>query len=367
MKKNSKKKLVPEALVIGDPHFRKSAIPEGQKLISAAVQVAKDLEPTFIVVLGDILDTHEVSIIWAYKLACRFLEELSEVAPTYLLIGNHDMADQKKAPTDDHFFGPYRKNWKNIFIVDKPRTVMYGDKSFVMCPYTPPGKLIETLDAGSSSEEGGIADWMFADCIFCHQEFYASMWKGNMSENGDIWEDDYPAVVNGHLHEEQTIGTNIFCPGGPTQKDFDEKPEKYVWKIRFARNEEEDLPFTIEKIDLGLPKKIKIRLNIDEVDTFDTEITKTNIVLLELEGYSEQFKKFRKSKKYAVLSKKLKINFIPLTPEEQEGEDKKVFSTSFDQVLRELIDSKDDYVKKAYREIKGYEDDVIYELEFEEE
>lgn len=345
-----------KCLVIGDPHIRFRAIHEGEELVKSCIQTASELNPNFIVVLGDILDTHETAKVQAYKLAYDFIEGLSKIAHTYLLLGNHDLLHNKAFLDEMHFFHPLKK-YPNVTVVDKPQIVVHGDKSFVMCPYVPPGRFIEALNTLEEKDgENDMAEWMMSDCIFCHQEFFGCMYFGSVSENGDSWEEEYPPVISGHLHEEQTIGSNIFYPGTPRQKDFDESPDKFIWGVTFTP--ERDLPFTIEKLSLGLKKKIVVKLNVNDVETFDMSILETSIVKLELEGFPEQLNKFRKSKLYNKLVRAgVVISKQPLSEDvdddEENIEDEKSVASSFDEVLKELVDSKDEYVRRAYNEIRG--------------
>ena len=78
-------------LVIGDTHFKHNHLKEGAEFVEACVSRARTLAPDFIVCLGDTLDTHNIVHVQPHKLAFKFLEQLSQIAPTYLIIGNHDL------------------------------------------------------------------------------------------------------------------------------------------------------------------------------------------------------------------------------------------------------------------------------------
>ena len=93
-------------LVIGDTHFKQSRIREGEAFVDACIVKVRMYNPEVIICLGDTLDTHHIVRVQPHRLAHRFLLSLSEVAPTYLLIGNHDLINHKQFLSDQHIFNP---------------------------------------------------------------------------------------------------------------------------------------------------------------------------------------------------------------------------------------------------------------------
>ena len=166
-------------LVFGDTHFKPKDYEAGEELISKAYETAEQITPTAIILLGDTMDTHETAKNAPWKQACRFIECLSEIAPVYVLIGNHDLINQSQFLTDNHFFNPLKK-WKNVTIVDTPICVEIGGYNIVLCPYVPPGRFEEALDM--MMELGGCNedfDWREeASCIFGHQEMQGVEYNG---------------------------------------------------------------------------------------------------------------------------------------------------------------------------------------------
>lgn len=376
-------------LVIGDPHFRSKHLLEGEELVEQCVNLAKEIFPSLIVCLGDVLDSHEVARNAPYNLACKFVEQLAEVAPIYVLMGNHDLINQSQFCTPTHFFNPLKK-WENVFIIDKPTVVMSGGKKFVMCPYVPPGRFLEMLSLlEDGDEELGIEegqDWADADCIFAHQEFQgvnssSRIEQGEelISEKGDIWDNEYPPVISGHIHCAQTVGENIFYPGSAMQINFDEDPDKKIWHVKFKStlpsdedgecNDEEDEQLTenisVVKYELDIKGKKEIIYPIEDViDDKDGSITDEIIesatryyIKLKLSGTPEQFKVFRKSKKYSLFTKSgIKVAFIPSSESNfMRGELLKRETTSFEGVLKEIVMSKTQNVQNAYNEIFNIE------------
>ena len=350
------------SLVIGDPHFKASAIHDGIKMIETTVSIAKARAPSFIVILGDILDTHEVVRIEPLNLATFLLEELSKIAPTYLLIGNHDLINNSQFLTNKHAFNSF-KRWKNVFIIDKPTILEIQDSKdedrlFIFCPYTPPGRFHEALDQIITD---GYT-WDLADAIFAHQEFEGCKMNQITSNKGDSWDSDYPTVISGHIHSEQIVGTNIFYPGSPVQHGFGDDSDKRIWLINWEPPSilaEEDpyqnQGFSVEKIDLCLPSKKIMHKTIEEIRELETddsfiEKIKKALYKIELTGPSDQIKAFRQSRFFNKLSEiGVRFAFHLLV----DTVDPIVVKTelSFREVLRDVVSKRSVFVQAEYEDL----------------
>ena len=167
------------------------------------------------------------------------IEQLSQIAPTYVLIGNHDLINHSQFLTDNHIFNPMKK-WPNVFIADTmPQVLQIEDsdgeeRTFVFCPYTPPGRFAEALN---KIVPLGYT-WELADAIFAHQEFEGCKMNQITSEEGDVWDPAFPPVISGHIHDAQTVGENVFYPGSAIQHGFGESAGKRIWFINWEPDEE---------------------------------------------------------------------------------------------------------------------------------
>lgn len=352
------------SLIIGDPHFKVKNITEGLDFVEKTVNVAKSKMPTFIVVLGDILDTHERVHVDAHKLACQFFEQLSQIAPTYILIGNHDLINHMQFLTDNHIFTPLRK-WDNVFIADTMPLVLEIDdatgveRTFVFCPYTPPGRFVDALD--KLTHEG--YNWDLADCIFAHQEFEGCKMDKLTSADGDKWDEAYPCVISGHIHDAQTVGTNVFYTGSAIQQSFGDSSAKRIWFVNWEDNGEtyEDQPFSVEKINLGMKSKILQSLTMDELMAMEDDVGFMNLVKrctvkIKITGASSEFKQFRRSRFFATL-KKIGVVFAYTMIEETMDESELANATrkdvSFHEVFRDVVSKKDDIIRDEYSIVFG--------------
>ena len=169
-------------IIIGDPHFQMSNMDEVKIFIQKCiVYVKKQKENLYaIVVLGDVLHDHERVHSTALNVAVNFLNELAEISPTYVLVGNHDLINNSQFLTQNHWMNALKSN-KNITVVDEVIEEIWEDKTVVLCPYVPNGRFVEALDTGG--------DWREADVIFAHQEIKGVKMGSIVSEHGDEWKE----------------------------------------------------------------------------------------------------------------------------------------------------------------------------------
>jgi len=229
-------------LCIGDPHFKKSNLREAEIMSEKIIEHAKTIKPDFIVCLGDILDTHDLINVSPLKAVTKFLDDLSQIAITYLLIGNHDYINHSQFLTDNHGFNSFKK-WENMHIVDHVIVHDYYGMKFTFCPYTPPGLFLDAL-----IESGEF--WETSECIFAHQEFYGCNFGKTKSIIGDKWDENNPLVISGHIHDHEILGTNVFYTGSIMQHGFTETGKKHLWLFTFESNDEES-KYSYEKLSLG--------------------------------------------------------------------------------------------------------------------
>lgn len=219
-------------LLIGDPHFKVTNALESDQFIEEIYKLVKKIKYDKIIILGDILDTHEKVHIQTLCRAIQFMVGLSDISPTYALIGNHDRVNNDVYLTSEH---PFRalEHKKNLKIVDK----VFLEDSFLFVPYVPTGKFNEALETIDYKKEELKA-------IFAHQEFKNSIFK----DQGDIPPEGV-AIYSGHIHNYTKID-NVTYVGTPYQHSYYDSPEKFVMQLDF----EEEGIFE-EKIRLDIIKK----------------------------------------------------------------------------------------------------------------
>lgn len=257
-----------KALIIGDPHFKVSNVRDTDLMTEAVLKTARSLDLDFIVVLGDTLDRHESIHVVPLCRSITFLAELKEIAPVYLLIGNHDLKNNKQYLSEEHPFTAL-KQWTNLKVIDKPSLYKINELPFVFVPFVATGRFMEALDSmhSSCSETGALEilnDWKSATCIFAHQEFKGVQMKAITSVEGDAWDVTYPFVISGHIHSYQEVQENLLYVGTAYQQEFGDSCDKALSYFKFTSSTQR----THERIDLKLPQKYIIKMSCNEVTDY---------------------------------------------------------------------------------------------------
>jgi len=205
-------------LVIGDPHFKKNNIPQVNDFIKTIMSFISTLSPlNFIVVEGDLLHTHEHLHSDVLNKAVEFVKRLSSFCPVYILVGNHDAINNSIFLTTSHWMNCL-KSFPNITVVDD----VLVKQEFAFCPYVPNGRFQEALFTKLSLE-----DLKKITCIFAHQELSGAK-MGSIISTAEKWNDDFPLVVSGHIHDKHWAQPNIFYTGSIMQHAFGDSSDKTI-------------------------------------------------------------------------------------------------------------------------------------------
>jgi len=276
-------------LTIGDPHFRLENITDLNCYISKIVALVRKENPSFVVLLGDILHTHEQIHTTVINKAYSFIYKLSKECPVYVIVGNHDYINNSQFLSDAHWMNAM-KMWPNVTICDRGSVHETVFGKFLFCPYVFPGKFKEALSIIDT-------DWTSARAIFCHQEFQGCKMGAIVSVDGDDWELNNPFIISGHVHDKQLPQANIYYTGSSMQHAFGETHNKTITMCHF------DEHIRFEEFDLNLPSKKIIYKSLDEMDNFDVPENQDKYRVT-LTGTHDQYKLFKKSTQYKHLVKK---------------------------------------------------------------
>jgi DNA repair exonuclease SbcCD nuclease subunit len=237
------------------------------------------------------------------------------------------------------------KEWSGVKIVDTVHHRHIKGYHLVFCPYVYPGRFQEALNSD-------LTDWKGADCIFAHQEFYGCKMGAIVSVEGDQWDSKFPKVVSGHIHSKQNIGENVYYCGSSMQHAFGESEKNVIPVLRFNSGIS---GYELEEVDLALPRKRIVYTDVQNID--DVKIPEVlpdgtgDKVKITISGVYDEFKAFKKTKKYRELVKTgTKVVFKPkkVTKEEKEKEPE-VNETDFTKILNALVmNEKNSFLYQAY-------------------
>ncbi len=341
-------------LIIGDTHFKTDNIEQVNEFIDKTIEYIKNKSYDFIILLGDILHTHERLHTIPLNKAHELILRIKKLYPVFVLVGNHDYINNQQFLSENHWMNAL-KYIDNIYIVDKSTKFSYGSFKFTLVPYVPNGSFLEALNSENSLltyEEDFVEttqdfDWEESHLIFAHQEFKGCKMGAIISENGDVWDENSPMVISGHIHSKQKPQKNILYTGSALPVAFGESEDNTILEVIMENND-----VIYNEINLGLKQKKIIYLDVENIKTYDPEKNKDKILKICIKGSLDSFKTITKTKEYKNLIKKgIKIAFKPIKI------DNKVDITNIDtsdflKIVNENIQKMNDkYLKDFFVEI----------------
>lgn len=287
-------------LCIGDLHIRKSNFVDIDKLLRFILDLIKERKRRddsllFCVLLGDILHYHQKANLREHTTAVKFIKKLSKAVKTFLLIGNHDRANNKEFLTEEHFFTGI--SIENFTVVDTVHVEKIEGEKYCFVPYVPPGRFMEALE--TVVEEHRLDSFRL---IFAHQEFYGCHLVGTVkSDKGDTWHKKLPPIISGHIHEYQVLKSGVIYPGTPIQQHYHESQDKAV--LIYSADGE------IERIHTNIT--IKKVITLKEAEKKEDEINNQTMIIVEAK--TTELHAIAVSERIAALRKKgATIKFNPI-------------------------------------------------------
>ena len=249
--------------VIGDCHFKHDNKLETDMMHSQIINILKNDNFDFVVILGDTLHKHEKIDMFPLDRAIKFLKDIKNVSnKLYLLIGNHDRPNNNDFLTDKHPFNSL-KEWDKTKIVDE----VVVEDGFCFVPYVPVGRFMEAI---KDVELSNIR------CVFSHQEYSGCKINNLIKSDADKWEEYYPLNISGHIHDFEIVQKNLIYIGTPFQHSFSDSSDKSISIFSFSpssssslieiekEKEKENENITHKRIYLNIQKKIELVLTIEE-------------------------------------------------------------------------------------------------------
>ncbi len=328
-------------LAIGDPHFKVDNTEESEHFSQQVKNWLIQNKVDFIIILGDILHSHEKIFTFAMNTAVNFITMCSEFAPTYCLVGNHDATSNTIFCGTNHWLNVL-KNKQNVIVVDKPTNI---NSSIVCCPYVSDGRFVEMLDLY-------VEDWKDLVLIFAHQLFDGVQMGAILAENVEEWKDAYPLVISGHIHDRQQVQKNLYYVGSSQQLAFSERGDKSLALVTV-----EGKRVHWKEIFLNLKERKTMYVSLEELTSLNL---KTNIQYkIVVKDDDSAIKAFKKTSKYKDLLALPNVKSVQFKPNiEEEKEEQSSSTNDFVSILVNKVNTEGDLYLQSYAKhlISGSED-----------
>lgn len=322
----------PLFVAISDIHFNLNNLEVASEALRAAISKAEQLEVP-LVIAGDLNDTK--AIIRA-EVANRLIEILDDkCCPTYLLVGNHDLINEKGL---DHGL-----NYLNdiVYVIDKPQMIIQSfepkfDVWFI--PYQSDSEKLKVHLMGVP--EGSL--------LVMHQGFLGAAMGEYIQDRSSIDPNEVKdfTVITGHYHKHQTIGTVTYI-GSPYTTSFAEAndgPKGFLVVY-------DDHSF--EHVPTNLRKHISIGTTFEELGQIQP-ISGQDFLRLKVSGTKEQLDSINKDALYKQLGSPAVFKFDKIYSEipKLEQEDKKLpVADLFDRLIDNVAQNEAGYLKQLWREV----------------
>ncbi len=269
-------------LALGDLHIQPSNLAEINVFLTQLEKHLSQSKYQLIIILGDTLHTHETLHTLCLNKMLEYVQLCEKYSSTYVLVGNHEYVNNAQFLSDLH---PYLTWKKDHQIVDRLTKVelFHQDKKYNICmmPYLPDGRFREAVEVSGEKIEN-------FDLFFGHQLFNKVKMGAIVAENVEDWDEKYPLMISGHIHDRQTPFPNLHYTGSSMQVSFGETQDCLLTEYRLETKE-------IIPINIYPPRKKTIHASLP-LDHNVIQLLKPEQNLkfkLILSGHEEEFKTFK--------------------------------------------------------------------------
>jgi len=213
--------------------------------------------------LGDVLHDHDKILVQTLNRVLDFLEMISSKTKLIILVGNHDMINNKVYCDLNQTWMRLLSKWESVRVIYKPTILTLEEGNILALPYLPPNRFLEALKDFEINLDN-------IDMIFAHQEFKGCQMGCIESKDADEYNLNIPCF-SGHIHDNQQVG-KVEYVGAAFEHTFG---SKQCWfYIIHNSNKFEKIPSTVvsKKIftthltngsieNMNLPKNVEPILN----------------------------------------------------------------------------------------------------------
>ncbi len=194
-----------------------------------------------IVHLGDLFDNRNIIPINLLNYGMDIVEEISQIAPLHIIIGNHDL--YSKSASEINSIRPF-KYIPNVKIYDSPKVLKFNNLNILMMPY-----IEKRLDQIKVIEENKNCDYLFchSDLNGCKMHLSSAAHRNNDKIDIENFK-SFKKVRSGHIHLVQSNKAFTFV-GSIFQMDRnDTGDQKGIFVIDTEDDSEEFFPNKISPV-----------------------------------------------------------------------------------------------------------------------
>ena len=259
-------------LCIGDPHIRRKQLASARVMIDAIIEAARRSSPDKSVVLGDTLHDFRTIDLYAQIYAIEFFEALGTIAPTVVMIGNHERPAHNEYMSSHHAFAVTRIP-PGVTIVE--RTLYEKTPHGWLCyvPFVPKGLYKDAINIESAPPLREVC------MLFHHAEMRGCDMYGFKSKKGEEEFGDTPPAIGGHIHDSQRVGSTFYV-GTPIQTVYNESEHKGLTMItidKFRHYVSDFIPLkscpVIKTITLSARELVAWDIDAQEPDRYERPIS----------------------------------------------------------------------------------------------
>lgn len=275
--KNSKPTKYPMAVLISDIHYRVDTLELADSALNQAVEKAYRLKVPLII-CGDLNDTKAII---RGECANRLISTLTtakgKCVNVYILVGNHDLLNEKSKQHSLEFLRPYAT------VVDKPyiyRELIFNN-SALLIPYVSDPETFRAIIKLSTID----------NLIIMHQGVKGADMGNYVLDNSSVDPEEVKRFkcFSGHYHKHQTVGTVTYV-GNPYTLTFAEaKDGPKGFQVLNS-------DYTLDFVPTNLRKHVVQECTTDEVMTPIDGLNKEDLLWLKVKGPYSELEKLNKKK-----------------------------------------------------------------------
>jgi DNA repair exonuclease SbcCD nuclease subunit len=227
-------------LYVGDIHLRPDSIKQCLRLFDFINLKIDELNPDYVVFLGDQFDNHGILYLNLMDIFFSFIKSIK--IPSIVLVGNHDRSND------------YSQKYHGMeFLSNLEKcTVVHSHivkENVLFCSYKyDPMKLVE------------IANSIKSDTLVCHQTFDGAMYDNGFYAKDGIDQNLFPQkqIISGHIHRQSVVGKVLYTGSSRWINMNDVNASKFLFFVNHENNTIKEIPI------LNVPRIISVDIKDEE-------------------------------------------------------------------------------------------------------